>query len=67
MRSRILHFIICACALNVGTACANWQYSGEYTYDMAYRDNGGRATVSLRGGMTYAMSKIENNVGSIVT
>lgn len=67
MRSRILHFIICACALNVGTACANWQYSGEYTYDMAYRDNGERATVSLRGGMTYAMSKIENNVGSIVT
>lgn len=66
MRSRILHFIICACALNVGTACANWQYSGEYTYDMAYRDNGERATVSLRGGMTYAMAKVENNVGSIV-
>ena len=66
MRSRILHFIICACALNIGAAHANWQYSGEYTYDMSPYDNGERATVSLRGGMTDAMAKMKNEVGSIV-
>jgi len=66
MRSRILYFIVCACALNIGAAHANWQYSGEYTYNMNSYDNGERATVSLRGGMTYAMSKIKNEVGSIV-
>ena len=66
MRSRILHFIICACALNIGAAHANWQYSGEYTYNMNSYDNGERATVSLRGGMTYAMAKMKNDVGSIV-
>jgi len=66
MRSRIFYFIVCACALNIGTARANWQYSGEYTYNMAYTDSGERATVSLRGGMTYAMAKIKNEVGSIV-
>lgn len=66
MRSRIFYFIVCACALNIGTARANWQYSGEYTYNMAYTDSGERATVSLRGGMTYAMAKVKNEVGSIV-
>lgn len=66
MRSRFLHFIICASALNIGVAHANWQYSGEYTYNMAYSDSGERATVSLRGGMTYAMANMKNNVGAIV-
>lgn len=52
--------------LNTGVAMANWQYSGEYTYSMSAYDNGQRASVALRGGMSYAMAKVNNDVGSIV-
>ena len=66
MRSRFLHFIICASALNIGVAHANWQYSGEHTYDMAYYDRGERVSVSLRAGASFAMGKAQNNAGVIV-
>lgn len=48
-------------ALNSGVALANWQYSGEYTYDMNSYDNGGRASVSVRGGASYVMAKMHND------
>ena len=66
MKRGILSFIIASVALNGGAALANWQYSGEYTYDMYAYDNGGRAAVSIRGGASYAMSKMSNDVGSVV-
>ncbi|MBO7509187.1 MAG: hypothetical protein J6T57_02850 [Alphaproteobacteria bacterium] len=66
MRIRILPFVIGLCALNTGVAHANWQYSGEYTYDMGYYDNGERVAVSLRGGATYAMSKMAGDANSII-
>ena len=66
MRKGNLSFIVASVALNSGAALANWQYSGEYTYDMYAYDNGGRASVSIRGGATYAMSKMGNDVGSVV-
>lgn len=61
MRKRILSFLILSAALNGGAALANWQYSGEYTYDMNAYDNGGRVAVSVRGGATYAMAKMQND------
>ena len=61
MRSRILSFIAVLCGLSAGSAFANWQYSGGYLYDSGYGDNGSRATVSLRGGATYAFSKMHND------
>ena len=61
MKKRFLHFLIASVALNSGAALANWQYSGEYTYDMYAYDNGGRASVSIRGGASYAMSKMSND------
>lgn len=66
MKRGIFGFLIASVALNTGAALANWQYSGEYTYDMNSYDNGGRVSVSVRGGATYAMSKMHNDVGSVV-
>lgn len=66
MKKGIFYFLTTFVALNAAPALANWQYSGEYTYDTAYYDNGGRASVSVRGGMTYAMAGMSNDVGSVV-
>ncbi len=66
MRIRILSFITALCALNIGAAHANWQYSGGYLYDSGYGDSGSRASVTLRGGATFAMAKMQNDTGSIV-
>lgn len=61
MKKGILYFLTVFGTLNCGAALANWQYSGEYTYDMSYYDNGGRASVSIRGGAAYAMAKMQND------
>ena len=66
MRSRILYFITVLCGLYAGSALANWQYTGGYLYDTGYGDNGSRTTISLRGGASFAFSKIKNEVGSII-
>ena len=66
MRIRILPFIVGLVALGTGAAHANWEYSGEYTYNMSYYDTGERVAVSLRGGATFAMAKMQNDVKSIV-
>ena len=65
MRKRIFGLLCASVALNVAPALANWQYSGEYTYDTSYYDNGGRAAVSLRGGATYAYSKMSNDTSIV--
>lgn len=64
MRSRIFYFILGL--MYAGAASANWQYSGEYTYDTSAYDTGERVTVSVRGGASFAMSGIKNDVNSIV-
>lgn len=66
MRRGFLHILSAFATVYAGAAYANWQYSGEYTYDMSYYDNGGRTAVSLRGGASYAMSKMHNDADSIV-
>lgn len=61
MKRGILSLLVVSAMLNSGMALANWQYSGEYTYDMHPYDNGGRTAVSVRGGATYAMAKMHND------
>ena len=58
MMIRNICFVAIAVVSVLGAARANWEYSGEYTYDTAYYDNGERFTVSVRGGATFANSKI---------
>ena len=65
MKRGILGFLIASVALNAAPAVANWQYSGEYTYDMNSYDNGGRAAVSVRGGASYVMAKMHNDASIV--
>lgn len=65
MKRCISCFIIGLVALGSGVANANWQYSGEYTYDPNAYDTGGRVSVSVRGGATYAMSKMHNDTSIV--
>ena len=67
MRKRnicILPVLMSLCAL---PAFAGWQYDGVYLGDGWYQDDGSRFVLSVRGGASYAMGKIENNAGAIVT
>ncbi|MBO7559663.1 MAG: hypothetical protein J6T27_00710 [Alphaproteobacteria bacterium] len=64
MRSRILSFVAILCGLYAGSAFANWQYNDGYGYPS--NDDGSRVSVSFRGGASFAISKIKNEVGSVV-
>ena len=66
MRSRVHLFIAVLCGLYTGSALANWEYTGGYVTGPEYMDNGSRAAISIRGGATFAFSKIKNEVGSVV-
>ena len=65
-RRNICILPILACVLTV-PAFAGWQYDGVYLGDGWYQDDGSRFVLSVRGGASYAMGKIENNAGAIVT
>lgn len=68
MKTKNLLFIFPIVAAVCGTsAFANWQYSGEYTYDPGAYDDGMRTVVSFRAGATFLMSKMHNDFGSIVS
>jgi len=64
MRIRICLLAFILCALDAGASFANWQYYDGYGYND--NDNGSRVTISLRGGASLAMSKMQNDVGSVV-
>ena len=66
MRSRnLLVLPIILCALVTGAARANWEYPGYYVGDGAYTDDGGRFTVSVRGGASIGMGGIKNEIGEL--
>ena len=68
MKTKNLFFMFPIVAAFCGTsAFANWQYSGEYTYNPGYYDNGMRTVVSVRAGATFLMSKMHNDSGTIVS
>jgi len=46
-------------------AVAGWQYNGYYIDDGYYEDDGSRFTVSLRGGLSLANAKMQNDVGNL--
>lgn len=46
-------------------AMAGWQYNGYYINDGIYEDDGSRFTVSLRGGLSLANAKMQNDVGNL--
>ncbi len=44
---------------------ANWQYPGTYVRDGWFEDDGTRFVMSLRGGASFGMASIKNEVGAI--
>lgn len=66
MRKCRFLFLSSFLALVVSGASANWQYDGTYVGDGWYTDDGSRFTMSFRGGASYSMGTIENEMGSLV-
>ncbi len=58
----LLPFLTC---LICGAASANWEYAGYYVGDGAYEDDGSRFTVSVRGGASFGMGSIKNEIGEL--
>ena len=46
-------------------ALAGWQYNGYYVNDGYYVDDGSRFVMGLRGGVSFARAKMQNDVGSL--
>ena len=44
---------------------AGWQYNGYYVDDGYYADDGSRFVIGIRGGVSFANAKINNDVGSL--
>lgn len=66
MKKGISCFIAGIFAAQTGATLANWQYSGEHTYNADHYDEGGRTIVSLRAGASYAVSRVKNDVGGVI-
>jgi hypothetical protein len=66
MKKRFCYLIAGFIAAHSGVASANWQYSGEYTYNPSSYDDGGRTIIALRAGASYAMARMQNDVGGVV-
>ena len=65
MRCRSLLFLPLLSCLFLGAAHANWEYPGYYVGDGAYADDGSRFTVSVRGGASFGMGGIKNEIGEL--
>ncbi len=65
MRSRNLFLLPFLSCLIFGAASANWEYAGYYVGDGAYEDDGSRFIVSVRGGASFGMGTIKNEIGEL--
>lgn len=60
----VLPLLMCA---NFGVAQANWEYESEYVGGGWYVDDGSRFVLSVRGGASYGMGKIKNDIGELIS
>lgn len=58
----LVPFLSC---LIFGAAHANWEYQGYYVGEGAYEDDGSRFVVSVRGGASFGMGGIKNEIGEL--
>ena len=65
MKARNLIISSALSCLMVGAAHANWEYSGVYTGDGWYMDDGARFIVSVRGGASMGFGGIKNKMGAL--
>lgn len=55
-----------ACMASSG-ARANWEYDGVYVRDGHYEDDGRRFIILVRGGMSYGMGKMKNDISTLTS
>ncbi len=67
MKSKKIFLLPVLMCLAAPGAHANWQYSGTYIGEGTYADDGSRFVISLRGGASYGMASIENDMGSLTS
>ena len=48
-------------------ARAGWEYDGEHINDGYYQDDGRRFIILVRGGMSYGMAKVKNDIGTLTS
>lgn len=65
MKCRNLFLLPFFSCLFLGTANANWEYTGYYVGDGAYEDDGSRFVVSVRGGASFGMGSVKNEIGEL--
>ena len=58
----VLPMLSCMC---MASARANWEYDSEYVAGGWYNDDGSRFVLSVRGGASYGMAKIKNEIGDL--
>ena len=50
-----------------GVARANWEYEGERVRDGYYQDDGRRFIIAIRGGISYGLGKMKNDIGTLTS
>ncbi len=66
MRKRNFYILSVLSCLIGAPALANWQYPGTYVGDGWYEDDGARFVISGRGGASFGVGSIKNQVGALV-
>ena len=66
MKTRIFLFSLLG-LLVFETAFAGWQNEGYYIKDGYYKDDGSRFVIGVRGGLSLANAKMQNEIGSLET
>ncbi len=65
MRKSLLTVLPALLSMCTFSAMANWQYDGIYIGDGWYADDGSRFIMSARGGASFGMASIKNEVGAL--
>ena len=53
--------------VSTGAHATGWEYNGEYVRDGHYQDDGRRFIILVRGGMSYGMAKMKNDIGTLTS
>ena len=66
MKRMLLVLTLVSCLFST-VARANWEYDGAGVRDGYYQDDGRRFIIILRGGISYAIASMKNDIGSLST
>ena len=64
MKKALIVFPLLSC-MAVAGARAGWEYESEYAGGGWYVDDGSRFVLSVRGGASYGMGHIQNDIGEL--